>query len=78
MVRHRYELTIGVLSNAVRRDQEEGRISNTREPRGIAESLVAVWNGLQRQWLIDPQRDPVAAMTAALRDLLGPRALPNA
>jgi AcrR family transcriptional regulator len=75
--RHRYELTIGILANAVRRDQEEGRVSNTRDPRGIAESLVALWDGLQLQWLIDPQRDLVAAMTAALKDLLGPNAIPG-
>jgi len=75
--RHRYELTIGILANAVRRDQEEGRVANTRDPRGIAESLVALWDGLQLQWLIDPQRDLVAAMTAALKDLLGPKAIPG-
>ncbi|TDO34751.1 TetR family transcriptional regulator [Kribbella sp. VKM Ac-2527] len=76
--RHRYELTIGMLAIAVRRDQEEGRISNARDSRGIAESLVALWDGLQLQWLIDPHRDIVATMTAALKDLLGPHALPDA
>jgi AcrR family transcriptional regulator len=75
--RHRYDQTIGMLALAVRRDQEEGRISNARDPQGVAESLVALWDGLQLQWLIDPQRDIVAAMTAALRDLLGPQALPK-
>jgi AcrR family transcriptional regulator len=76
--RHRYELTIDMLAIAIRRDQEEGRISNARDPQGIAESLVALWDGLQLQWLIDPHRDIVAAMTAALKDLLGPHALPDA
>jgi AcrR family transcriptional regulator len=75
--RQRYELTIGTLAIAVRRDQQEGRISNARDPEGIAESLVALWDGLQLQWLIDPHRDIVTAMTAALKDLLGPNALPN-
>lgn len=72
--RNRYETTIGLLAIAVRRDQDEGRISNARDPRGIAESLVALWDGLQLQWLIDPHRDLVAAMTAALKDLLEPHA----
>ncbi len=76
--RHRYELTIDMLAIAIGRDQEAGRISNARDPQGIAESLVALWDGLQLQWLIDPQRDIVAAMTAALKDLLGPHALPDA
>jgi len=76
--RHRYELTIDMLAIAIGRDQEERRISNARDPQGIAESLVALWDGLQLQWLIDPQRDIVAAMTAALKDLLGPHALPDA
>ena len=73
--RDRYELTIGALASAVHRDQGEGRVSNARDPKGIAESLVALWDGLQLQWLIDPRRDLVAAMTAALQDLLGPNAL---
>ncbi|RZT27609.1 TetR family transcriptional regulator [Kribbella sp. VKM Ac-2569] len=76
--RQRYELTIGMLAIAVRRDQLEGRITNDRDPHGIAESLVALWDGLQLQWLIDPHRNLVAAMTAALKDLLGPNALPDA
>lgn len=75
--RRRYDLTIGTLAIAVRRDQEEGRISNVRDPQGIAESVVALWDGLQLQWLIDPRRDLVAAIAAALRDLLGPNALPE-
>jgi AcrR family transcriptional regulator len=75
--RRRYDLTIRVLAIAVRRDQEEGRISNKRDPHGIAESLVALWDGLQLQWLIDPRRDIVASMTAALKDLLGADTLPG-
>jgi AcrR family transcriptional regulator len=75
--RRRYDLTIGMLAIAVRRDQEEGRISNVRDSQGIAESVVALWDGLQLQWLIDPRRDLVAAIAAALRDLLGPNALPE-
>jgi hypothetical protein len=75
--RRRYDLTIGTLAIAVRRDQEAGRISNVRDPQGIAESVVALWDGLQLQWLIDPRRDLVAAIAAALRDLLGPNALPE-
>lgn len=76
--RHRYEATIDWIASAIRRDQAAGRVSNTRDPHGIAESLVAVWDGLQLQWLIDPNRDLITAMTDALRDLLGPRALPEA
>jgi AcrR family transcriptional regulator len=75
--RRRYEQTIGMLAAAIQRDQEAGRISNPRDPHGIAESLVALWDGLQLQWLIDPERDLVASMTAALRDLLGPNAVPD-
>src|SRR5437016_4394170 len=36
----RYEQTIGVLAIAIGRDQKQGRISNTRDPHGVAESLV--------------------------------------
>ncbi|EFL29257.1 TetR family transcriptional regulator [Streptomyces himastatinicus ATCC 53653] len=69
--RDRYERVIAGIAIAVRRDQDEGRISNSRTPRDIAESLVALWDGLQLQWLIDPRRDLVAGVTAALEDLLG-------
>ncbi|RNG28805.1 TetR/AcrR family transcriptional regulator [Streptomyces botrytidirepellens] len=69
--RDRYERVIAAIAIAVRRDQDEGRISNSRAPRNIAESLVALWDGLQLQWLIDPRRDLVAGVTAALEDLLG-------
>jgi AcrR family transcriptional regulator len=75
--RHRYEVTIKMLAVGIRRDQQAGRISNTRDPEGVAESLVALWDGLQLQWLIDPRRDLVAAMIGALTDLLGPRAIPT-
>ncbi|MFI7067458.1 TetR/AcrR family transcriptional regulator [Kribbella sp. NPDC050124] len=68
--RRRYELTIDMLTTAIDRDQQAGRITNPRDPHGIAESLVALWDGLQLQWLIDPRRDLVASMTAALNDLL--------
>jgi len=69
--RTRYEGVIAAVESAVRRDQDEGRVSNGRAPRMIAESVVAIWDGLQLQWLIDPSRDLVAGMTAALNDLLG-------
>jgi AcrR family transcriptional regulator len=76
--RRRYDETIGRLTIGLHRDQNEGRVSNTRDPHGLAESVVALWDGLQLQWLIDPNRDIVTAMTAALNDLLGPPALPEA
>ncbi|MGR3938564.1 hypothetical protein LCH29_37730 [Streptomyces sp. BRA346] len=47
------------------------RYRNSRAPRNIAESLVALWDGLQLQWLIDPRRDLVAGVSDALEDLLG-------
>lgn len=68
--RDRYERVIAAIAIAVRRDQDEGRISTSRASRSVAESLVALWDGLQLQWLIDPRRDLVAGVTAALEDLL--------
>ncbi|WP_157847625.1 TetR family transcriptional regulator C-terminal domain-containing protein [Streptomyces violens] len=69
--RDRYERVIATAAMAIRRDQEKGRISNSRDPQEIAGALVALWDGLQLQWLIDPRRDLVAGMTAAMEDLLG-------
>lgn len=76
--RDRYERVIAALAIAVRRDQDEGRISNGRDPQAIAAALVALWDGLQLQWLIDPRRDLAAAMAAAMEDLLGTRFPRNA
>src|SRR3954469_619461 len=53
--RQRYESVIAALAIAIRRDQDRGRITNSRDPRAIAGSLVAAWDGLQLQWLIDPR-----------------------
>ncbi|MFF0160604.1 TetR/AcrR family transcriptional regulator [Streptomyces sp. NPDC005263] len=72
--RNRYERVIVALGVAVRRDQDKGRISNRGDAERIAGALVAVWDGLQLQWLIDPRRDLVAGMSAAMEDLLGTHA----
>lgn len=69
--RDRYERVITALAAAVRRDQDEGRISNSRHPEVIAAAVVAMWDGLQLQWLIDPRRDLIAGISAGLEDLLG-------
>ncbi|WP_033318674.1 TetR/AcrR family transcriptional regulator [Streptomyces yerevanensis] len=69
--RDRYERVVTFLATAVRRDQDEGRISNRRHPELIAAALVALWDGLQLQWLIDPRRDLIAGISAGLEDLLG-------
>src|ERR1044072_976253 len=71
--RDRYEKVVDGVAIATRRDQDKGRISNSRDHREIAEALVALWDGLQLQWLIAPRRDLVAGMTAAMEDLLGTR-----
>ncbi|WP_055554672.1 TetR/AcrR family transcriptional regulator [Streptomyces sp. NBRC 110028] len=71
--RDRYERVIATLAITIRRDQDKGRVSNSRDPRAIAGVLVAVWDGLQLQWLIDQRLDLVGGMTAAMEDLLGTR-----
>lgn len=71
--RDRYERVVAGVASAIRRDHDKGRISNSRDHHEISQSLVALWDGLQLQWLIDPRRDLAARMTAALEDLLGTR-----
>ncbi|MFI7150142.1 TetR/AcrR family transcriptional regulator [Nonomuraea sp. NPDC050022] len=71
--RDRYDRLIETLAIAIRRDQDAGRVCNSRAPESIAESLVALWDGLQLQWLINPRRDLVAAMRSSLADLLEPQ-----
>ncbi|WP_454858299.1 TetR/AcrR family transcriptional regulator [Promicromonospora soli] len=47
--------------------QAEGRVRPTLDPERAAASLVGLWDGLQVQWLLEPERVDVAA---CLRDYL--------
>lgn len=57
------------LADALRRLQAGGRAHPDVEPEQFARQMVAVWDGLQAQWLADPDFDLAAEVTAAFRSL---------
>ncbi|OOB89937.1 TetR/AcrR family transcriptional regulator [Rathayibacter sp. VKM Ac-2630] len=66
----RYRSTVGAYRDALRVDQAARRIDPSRDVERLAEILVATWDGLQLQWLIDPTRDMEAAMRAYFAAML--------
>jgi AcrR family transcriptional regulator len=53
----RYRRKAGELAAAFRYDQSLGRIRADRDPDVLARLLIANWDGIQLQWLIDPTAD---------------------
>ncbi len=59
----RYRRKTDELARAFAYDQKVGRIEERRDVHLLARLLIATWDGIQLQWLIDP----VAAMEPAMR-----------
>lgn len=72
----RFTQTIDHFADLLRTAQADGDLPAHRDPEFEAVRLVALWDGLQYQWLYDRERVDVAAhLTAHLDDLL-PRVAP--
>ncbi|HEY5222293.1 MAG TPA: TetR/AcrR family transcriptional regulator [Microbacteriaceae bacterium] len=50
--------------------REAGRLRDGVDPQIAASSLVALWDGIQLQWLLEPEKVDVAAHLAAFLDLV--------
>jgi AcrR family transcriptional regulator len=57
----RYQKVRRGLATRLRADQEAGRLPEDLDAEAMAGVLVAVMDGLQTQWLLDPQFDMVNA-----------------
>jgi AcrR family transcriptional regulator len=68
---HRYERLIRGLVPIIQADRDRGRIRRDGDPAVLAKRVVAIWDGLQLQWLLDPREDMIGEMRGALDDLLG-------
>ena len=67
----RFSAALDHLTALLRAAQADGDLPAHRDPAREALWLVALWDGLQYQWLYDPERVDVAAHLAAhLEDLL--------
>jgi len=66
----RYALLRSELGEAVRSAQERGELSRTLEAESVATVLLAAADGLQTQWMLEPELDMAAQLEqlwAALR-----------
>ncbi|MFE1646989.1 TetR/AcrR family transcriptional regulator [Microbacterium sp. P01] len=59
------------FANMLRHRQHRGLAHPDLEPEAVARRLVAVWDGLQAQWLVAPSFDLAEEITAAFRQLSG-------
>jgi AcrR family transcriptional regulator len=60
----RYRRHCDELTAAFAYDQSCGRVDPDRDPRILSRLLIATWDGIQLQWLIDPSFDMIEPMAA--------------
>jgi AcrR family transcriptional regulator len=60
----RYEQIVGGLEGYFRAEQEAGRVRAETDPRTLARLAVAVADGMQVQWMLDPSADMAEAIEA--------------
>ena len=60
----RYRRKTESVAAALAFDQRMGRISARRDPLLLSRLLIGTWDGIQLQWLIDPNVDMGKAMSA--------------
>jgi AcrR family transcriptional regulator len=58
-------------------EQREGRVAAGLDARAVAPQLIAMFDGLQLQWLLDPDEVDLAAVFADFLDRLRPAAPPQ-
>lgn len=61
MLRH-FEVSLALLEDAVREGQRTGEIAADTPARHIARTTIALMDGLQVQWLLDPSVDMPAEL----------------
>lgn len=78
-IKRRYEWTIDVAATTFQEVADQGQLEPDVSPRKASSMFMALWDGLQLQWLIDPSTVDVAGdleifldhtLVAPLRDLL--------
>ncbi|NQX12690.1 TetR/AcrR family transcriptional regulator [Microbacteriaceae bacterium VKM Ac-2855] len=60
----RYRRKTTAMQAAFTYDQAVGRVDPSRDPLLLARLLINVWDGIQLQWLIDPEVDMSVSMHA--------------
>jgi AcrR family transcriptional regulator len=62
----RYARVRGTVADRIRRDQAKGRLSTDLDPVKVAAEIIAVMDGLQVQWLLDPSFDMAGVLAGYL------------
>jgi AcrR family transcriptional regulator len=68
----RYARVRAELADGLALLQAAGRVRPGVDPSHIAATVLAVWDGLQLQWLLDPTLDAVTAFSAFLEQYVFP------
>jgi len=68
----RYATLREVMARTIAEDQELGRTARDVDPDAAAAAAIALWDGLQLQWLIDPGVDMITRLDEGLRTILPP------
>jgi AcrR family transcriptional regulator len=66
----RYATLRDLVTELIVEDQQAGRVAAHLDPEALADGLIALWDGLQLQWLIDPGIDMVGRFRSILSALL--------
>lgn len=70
LARH-YQITIETYARLVAERQQRGQAHPALDPVEVARQFVAIWDGLNTQWLVSPDFDLGDVLTRAFRRLSG-------
>ncbi|MCZ2838978.1 TetR/AcrR family transcriptional regulator [Modestobacter sp. VKM Ac-2985] len=65
----RYQRIRTMVAHRIRVDQDRGRLARRVDPEGLASELMALMDGLQLQWLMQPPVDMCGLLETSLRRL---------
>lgn len=68
----RYRRLREQLAARLTAEQKAGRVHPDLDPRAVAPQILAVFDGLQLQWLLDPQQVDMSALFANFLNRLAP------
>nr|WP_245559190.1 TetR/AcrR family transcriptional regulator [Microbacterium indicum] len=68
----RFERVRGDSARRIREEQKRGTVRNDIDAESLASMLIAISDGLQTQWLLDPSID-LEGTLAKFQDLIAPR-----
>ncbi|MHA6523600.1 TetR/AcrR family transcriptional regulator [Tessaracoccus sp. G1721] len=73
--RRHYDQALEEMTSVISSMQESGRAHPDRDPLEMARMFVAVWDGLQQQWLIRRDFDLADSILRAFREISGQAAM---